>query len=343
VHKLLERQLRKHFPELPDEPRFRAFCAAVDDAYRACDDDRQLLERSIELASGELFERNRQLERDLASIKRLQLELRQAEKLRAVGQLAAGVAHEINTPIQYVGDSLHFLRESFTGLISAIQELAELPATEGAKKRLESIEQELGLAFLLEEVPRALEQTQDGIGRVAAIVSAMKDFGRPDSRQKIASSINRCVEASLLVAQHQLKHVADVAVELGPLPEVPIYPGELSQVILNLLVNAAHAVETRLNPSGQRGLIRAATRREGDKVVIEVADNGSGILPEHQSRIFEPFFTTKELGRGTGQGLAIAHSIVVEKHAGALDFETEVGRGTTFRIRLPVGDGREAA
>lgn len=139
----------------------------------------------------------------------------------------------------------------------------------------------------------------------------------------------------MLVAQNELKNVADVQVELGNVPEVPGYPGELGQVVLNLLVNAAHAVAARFADRGERGLILARTSQEGDQVVVTIADNGAGILPEHQLRIFEPFFTTKELGKGTGQGLAIARSIVVDKHQGTLTFHSVAGEGTTFWLRLP--------
>ena len=338
MHKLLERQLRKCFGEGRPGPELSTFVAAVDAAYVENDADRALLERSIELASAELLERNARLEHDLAAIRRLELELRQAEKLRAVGQLAAGVAHEINTPIQYVGDSIYFMRDAYGDLLRLTRELCEASATRNepgaALERLATTAAELDIDYLLAEIPLALERASDGIQRVAGIVSAMKDFGRPDVRDKTQGDVNRCIENTLLVAQNELKYSADVEVSLGKLPLVPCFPGELSQVLLILLVNAAHAVAARVGESG-RGRVRVESRVDERDVVITVTDNGCGIAPEVQERIFEPFFTTKPVGVGTGQGLAIARAIVVEKHGGTLSFESTPGVGTCFRVSLP--------
>jgi two-component system, NtrC family, sensor kinase len=338
VHKLLERQLRKHFPaEPPGAPQFATFVASIDAAYRESDASRTRLERSIELASAELTEQNAQLQRDLEAIRRLELELRQAEKLRAVGQLAAGVAHEINTPIQYIGDSVQFVKEALVGLLELAKRAQHRDDGTDARamQELREVADEIDLEFLLEEVPKALEQTADGVRRVANIVSAMKDFGRADSREKTLADVNRCVQSTLLVAQNELKYVAEVEVSLGALPLVPCFAGELSQVFLNLLVNAAHAIAERQRLRPERGLIRVTTAQRGVRVAISVADDGAGIAREHQARIFEPFFTTKAVGDGTGQGLAIARSIVVEKHSGSLSFESTPGVGTTFTVLLP--------
>jgi two-component system NtrC family sensor kinase len=346
VHRLLERQLRKHFGELtPGDPRLAGFIEAVGTAYAESDADRALLERSIELASGELLDRNARLELELAATRRLELELRQSEKLRAVGQLAAGVAHEINTPVQFVGDSVHFIREAFDDLLALCTAIGSEREGEPAEiiDRLRDRAEAVDLEFLSVELPKALDQTREGVRRVAAIVSALKDFGRPDVRDKTLADVNRCLESTLLVARNELKYVAEVKVELGELPLIPCYPGELNQVLLNLLVNAAHAVAERFGPVGERGLIEAVTLLEGAHVLIRVSDNGAGILPEHESRIFEPFFTTKPVGAGTGQGLAIARSIVVEKHGGSLAFESVRGEGTSFTVQLPVADDRPRA
>ncbi|HYQ31104.1 MAG TPA: ATP-binding protein [Polyangiaceae bacterium] len=337
THKLLDRQLRKHFAQgAPDSEEFAAFCAAVDAAYAANDADRVLLERSIELASTELLEQNAQLERDLASIKRLELELRQAEKLRAVGQLAAGVAHEINTPIQYVGDSLHFIKESCRSLLRLSQQ-----ATEGISHSvMKETAEEIGLSFLADEVPSALEQIEAGVKRVGAIVSALKDFGHPEASQVAVTDVNRCLETALLIAQNELRQVASVEVVLGDLPPLRGYPGDLSQVLLSLLVNAAHAVTERFGNQDRRAWIHVTTRLVGGEIVICVADNGSGIRADHQPRIFEPFFTTKPFGKGSGQALAVAHGIVVHKHGGSISFESRAGSGSTFRVQLPTA-GRQ--
>jgi signal transduction histidine kinase len=342
-HKLLQRQLTKHFQETwPETQEFKAFCSAVNDAYVASDADRELLERSIELASAELLEQNLRLERDLAEIKRLELELRQAEKLRAVGQLASGVAHEINTPIQYVGDSLHFIKQSCQGLLGIGRLLQEGQGRAELPSQLRRLADEVDLAFLLEEVPRAIEQVEEGVRRVASIVSAMKDFGRPESKEVSLVSVNHCLESTLLVAQNELKQVACVELVLGEVPQLSCYPSELNQALLALLVNAGQAIGARYGDAQQRGLIRAQTRAIGNTVEISVSDNGIGIRPEHQARVFEPFFTTKPFGQGSGQGLAIAHAIVVQKHGGTLTFESEPGAGTTFFLRIPIARARES-
>jgi len=340
VHKLLERQLRKHIGSGPlDAAHFEALLFAIDAAYTAQDTDRALLERSIELASGELQERNARLESDIEAIKRLELELRQADKLKAVGQLASGIAHEINTPIQYVGDSVTFMKEAFGGLLHLAKALRERSAEcadpSATLAELVQIADDIEVEYLLAEVPLALEQTSDGVRRVAGIVSAMKDFGRKDGREKTLVDVSRCIQSTLIVAQNELKYVADVDVMLGELPPIFGYPGELNQVILNLLVNASHAVAQRFAGTAERGLIRVRSETRAGFVVISVADNGCGIPLEHQPRIFEPFFTTKAVGSGTGQGLAITRSIVVEKHGGTLSFESRPGEGTTFCVSLP--------
>jgi signal transduction histidine kinase len=343
VHKLLEQQLRRCFGgDASEDPRVRELVSAVDAAYRERDAERALLERKMALASDELIQRNLQLEHDLEAIKRLEMELRQAEKLRAVGQLASGIAHEINTPIQYLGDSLRFLSDSFRDL----RELGErgrdlcraVESGDGALGPLEEVRacaKRIDLDYLLEELPRAFEQTEEGVRRVASIVLAMKEFGRPDTREKTPVALKRCIENALVVAHNELKYAADLELDLADVPQVLGYPGELTQVFLNLLINAAHAIVDR-HGSGGRGKIRVSALPDGEHVNVNICDDGAGIPAEIRARIFEPFFTTKALGRGTGQGLAIARSIVVDKHGGALAFESVVGEGTTFTIRLPV-------
>ena len=343
-HKLLERQLRKHYgAALPQTPEFANLVGAIDAAYCESDASRLRLERSIELTSGELVERNAQLQRELEATKRLEVELRQAEKLRAVGQLAAGVAHEINTPIQYIGDSVQFVTDALQGLLQVAQRAQATDVQDAASlTALRASVADLDLAFLLEEVPKALEQAAEGVHRVSGIVSAMKDFGRTDSREKTLSDVNRCLRSTLLIAQNELKYVADVTVELGELPLVPCFPGELSQVLLNLLVNAAHAIAEQRAGAGGKGHIRVTSACHGQRVIVTVSDDGAGIPLAHQTRVFEPFFTTKPIGQGTGQGLAIARSIVVEKHGGSLSFESTPGQGTTFEMSLPLSDHQVA-
>ncbi len=344
MHKLLERQVKRYFGAgRPESEDFRRFSAAVDEAYTAADQARISVERSLDLMSNELLQQNEQLQADLAEITRLGLELRQADKLRAVGQLAAGVAHEINTPIQFVSDSLHFLQDATTELSRLIAGCRQVCALVSrgenalpALAELERLQDEVDAAYLLREFPLALQGSLDGIARVSRIVVALKDFGRPDQRERAFSDLNRGLENTLTVAQSEIRHIADVQLDLGELPAVQCYAGDINQVFLNLLINAAHAIEERFQDSAERGLIRVRSWLDEPCVHVEIADNGRGIPEADRSRIFEPFFTTKPVGRGTGQGLAVAHSIVTDKHGGSISFASELGSGTSFRISLPV-------
>jgi PAS domain S-box-containing protein len=280
--------------------------------------------------------------RDVTERARLEVELRHATKLEAVGQLAAGIAHEINTPIQFIGDNVTFLAEGFRALAALIAEYQSALDPNGPPRShaerlaaLRAATDAADLEYLLEEVPAAVSQTLEGVERVATIVRAMKAFGHPDTGQRTPADINAAIANTLVVARNETKYVADVSFDAGELPLVPCYLGDLNQVFLNLLVNAAHAVADRMAVTGERGSIHLRTYRDGDDVVIEVADTGCGIRPEIADRVFDPFFTTKEVGRGTGQGLALARA-VVDRHGGSISFESRVGEGTTFRVRLPI-------
>jgi PAS domain S-box-containing protein len=286
--------------------------------------------------------------RDVTARTRLEMDLRHAQKLEAVGSLAAGIAHEINTPIQFVGDNTRFLQGAFADLaklLAKYQQLREAAANGGAELGLvedvTKAEKAADLDFLKEEIPNALAQSLDGITRVATIVQAMKEFAHPSSSEKAATDLNHALQSTLIVARNEIKYVADVETDFQELPLVECNGGDMNQVFLNVLVNAAHAIKDGGQVDGQKGMIGIRTHREGDQVVISISDTGCGIPENIHDKIFEPFFTTKEVGRGTGQGLAIARSIVVEKHGGSLTFDTEVGRGTTFHIRLPIGLGPE--
>jgi PAS domain S-box-containing protein len=288
--------------------------------------------------------------RDISKEKQLELELGHAHKLEAVGQLAAGIAHEINTPAQFVGDGVHFLREAFAGyqrLVGQYRRAVEILETAGAQQALISeireTEEEIDLAYLEANVPGSFESCQDGINRITTIVRAMKDFAHPDQREKASADLNQALRTTLAVAKNEYKYVADVTTELGDLPPVLCHVGDLNQVFLNLIVNAAHAIGDVVGQGGGKGTIRIKTLREGDQVRIDIADTGAGIPEAIRPRIFDPFFTTKEVGKGTGQGLSIARSIVVTKHRGSLTFESEVGKGTTFTIQLPIGGERDSA
>jgi PAS domain S-box-containing protein len=288
--------------------------------------------------------------RDMSKQKQLELELGHARKLEAVGQLAAGIAHEINTPAQYVGDGVHFLKEAFEGyqrLVSQYRRAVEVLATAGGQDALVSeiraIEEDIDIAYLDANVPGSFESCQDGISRITTIVRAMKEFAHPDQTEMAPADLNQALQTTLAVAKNEYKYVADVATEFGDLPPVLCHVGDLNQVFLNLIVNAAHAIGDVVGQGGGKGTIRITACREDDLARIDIADTGSGIPEAIRPRIFDPFFTTKEVGKGSGQGLAIARSIVVTKHHGSLTFESEVGKGTTFTIRLPIAGERDSA
>jgi two-component system, NtrC family, sensor kinase len=285
---------------------------------------------------------------DMTDRQRQEIEVRHSQKLEAVGRLAAGIAHEINTPVQFIGDNAHFLLKSFQdvlGLIHRYEKLeqaaasglvdASLPADISAART------EIDWLFLEEEIPRAIEQMLEGLTRVSTITRGMKEFSHVDrSNEKALGDINRALESTLVVARNELKYVADVETRFGELPPVLCHLGDLNQVFLNLLINAAHAVEDVVKKNNSRGKIQVTTRTDGDSVEVAISDTGTGIPEEARDKIFDPFFTTKGVGKGTGQGLALARAIVVEKHGGTLTFVTEWGKGTTFFVRLPL---REAA
>jgi len=280
------------------------------------------------------------LQEEVATRERLEKDLRLAQKLESIGQLAAGVAHEINTPMQYVGDNVAFLSRAFSK-VTEYMEVARRAASgetartlDEAQALLESSKIQLKLEFLLKSVPKALQDSQAGIEHVSNIVRAMKSFAHVDQDEKAAGDINRALADTLIVAQNEYKALARVETDFGPLPPLSCFQGRLNQVFLNLLVNAAQAI-TPGNPD--RNTITLAGRVEGSRVVVEVSDTGSGIPPEVLPRIFDVFFTTKPVGIGTGLGLAICHQIITGMQ-GEISVESVVGRGTTFRVALPKGD-----
>ena len=280
--------------------------------------------------------------RDITGRDLAEMELRQAQKLESVGRLASGIAHEINTPIQFIGDNTRFLEDSFASLKKLYGKFGKLrdAAASGAvdAEVLEAVsraEEDAECGYLLEEIPRAIAHTLEGVERVATIVHAMKEFAHPEGREMVAADLNKALLSTLTVARNELKYVAEIETDLGELPLVVCNVGELNQVFLNLLVNSAHAIADVVKDEG-KGQITVRTAVEGDRVHVSIADTGAGIPESIRGKIFDPFFTTKEVGRGTGQGLAIARSVVVERHKGTLNFESEVGKGTVFHIRLPV-------
>ncbi len=276
---------------------------------------------------------------DISRRKVLEQQLSIAQRLESLGQLASGVAHEINTPIQYVGDNIRFLKGAANDLFAMVDAVAEsldkLP--EPLHKVRETIE-DRDYPFLTQEIPQAIEQSLEGVDRVAEIVRSMKQFSHPGNEEMIPYDINSAVKNTVIVARNEWKYSAEVHTDLAPdLPQVVCDPSDMNLIILNLLINAAHAVTDVFGSENpEKGTITISTKKLNGFVELAVSDNGSGIAAENLEKVFNPFFTTKEVGRGTGQGLALVHSAVVDRHSGSIDIETEVGKGTTFRITLPV-------
>jgi PAS domain S-box-containing protein len=273
---------------------------------------------------------------------RLEIQLRHAQKLESIGQLAAGIAHEINTPTQFIGDNLRFLQDAFSDLLSLLRQFnlllentREQSRAQGLPEEIKKTIETINLPDLEKEISQAIIQSLSGVQRVAKIVQAMKDFSHPGTEAKVPIDINRAIESTLTVCRNEWKYVAELRSEFDPsLPLISCLPGEVNQVILNIVVNAAHAITDKVGNQG-KGVIGISTRGDGDVVEIRISDTGTGIPEAARGRVFDPFFTTKEVGKGTGQGLAIARSVIVDKHQGEIFFETEMGIGTTFVIRLP--------
>ncbi|HEX2101619.1 MAG TPA: ATP-binding protein, partial [Candidatus Synoicihabitans sp.] len=284
--------------------------------------------------------------RDVTERRILEVQLRQAQKLESIGQLATGIAHEINTPTQFINDNVCFLRDAFADihrLLSSYEELLKVaevgqisPSELSAARALRD---SINLEFLLQEIPRALGDTLDGVGRTATIVRAMRTFAHPGSAEKTLIDLQEMVEDALTMTRNEWRYVADATADIDPeLPPIPVFPGELSQVLLNLIINATHTIAEKVSDRGHgKGAITITARRDGDVAELRIRDTGLGIPDKVRERVFDPFFTTKSVGKGTGQGLTLARSIIVKKHGGSLSFETVIGEGSTFIVRLPLG------
>jgi PAS domain S-box-containing protein len=295
---------------------------------------------ALSAAQAELETAYAKLQNEALARERLENELRLAQRLESIGQLAAGIAHEINTPMQYIGDNVHFLSSAFRNISSYLDAVqaalgdAVAPAWGEARSKLLALQRKARVQFLAEEVPNALTAAKDGIEHVSRIVQAMKSFAHADQDEKIQNDINRTLQDTLTVAQNEYKNIARIETDYAELPSVLSFAGKLNQVFLNLIVNAAQAIEDAKRP--ELGLIRVESRAENGCVEVRISDNGCGIPADIGHRVFDQFFTTKEVGRGSGQGLSLARSIVVEAHGGSIWFETCAGVGTTFFVRLPV-------
>ncbi len=282
---------------------------------------------------------------DLTQKKALQSQLQQARKLEGIGQLSAGVAHEINTPIQYIGSNLTFISDSWIEISMPINNILDLKkkwAKNGNlnKQEVDELMSQIDsekLSYFKDEIPLTLSQCQEGLDRVASIVRSMKEFAHPSRTKKVAVDLNHAIETTITVSRNEWRYVANLVTDFQvSLPPVPCRQDQLNQAILNLIINAAQAIEEKERPNSDKGTITIKTHQVGDEVEIRISDTGVGIPEKNVKRIFELFFTTKEVGKGTGQGLAIAHSIVTKEHQGKLWLESKEGIGTTFFIRIPL-------
>ena len=279
---------------------------------------------------------------DITEIRALDALSAQSQKLEAIGRLSAGIAHEINTPTQYVGDNIHFLKDAFRKLNAMVERLRDVTAgTAPLPERISAAAEAEKLAdwaYLSEETPKAIDQTIDGVQRISHIIRAMKEFAHPSAQQVVSTNLNRALESTCTVARNEWKYVANVVMDFAPdLPLVPCVPGDMNQVFLNVIINAAQAIgEANGAQTTAKGTITVRTRRDGDAVEVRISDTGAGIPAALRSRVFTQFFTTKGVGQGTGQGLAFARNVVTKEHGGTIAFETEEGKGTTFIIRLPL-------
>ncbi|HET9473577.1 MAG TPA: ATP-binding protein [Steroidobacteraceae bacterium] len=268
---------------------------------------------------------------DITDRKAAEERMASSDRLESIGRLAAGVAHEINTPIQYLNDSVSFIREGVQELLAYIDKLhAAMPP------RAEGQSDDDDVDYLREELPPAMTRVADGLSRIAEIVRSMKNFSHADQHEMSQVDLNTAIASTLVIARSEYKDCADLETDYAQIPPVTCHGGQINQVVLNLVVNSAHAIADFVKKNGGRGRITVKTAVEGNQVVISIADTGGGIPEAIRARIFDPFFTTKEVGRGTGQGLSIVRNVIVKGHGGELDFDTELGKGTTFYVRLPI-------
>jgi two-component system NtrC family sensor kinase len=341
MHRLLERQIRRNFGSIDLVPQeWRAFIAAVDEAYIKADSDTALVTRSLDIMSEELNQRNEALSREkdeqavlIGKLEFAHNQLLQSEKMASIGQLAAGVAHEINNPIGYVNSNISALGGYVNELIEmlGVYEGAEAALDPVARATVSACRARLDIDFLKGDIQDILSESKEGIGRVKKIVQDLKDFSHPDEGKFLYANVHHGISSTLNIVSNEIRYKADVITEFGDIPEVECILSQLNQVFMNLLVNAAHAMS-----SERRGKIFVRSGSAGDATVwIEIADDGCGIPAENLKKIFDPFFTTKPVGQGTGLGLSLSYGMV-QKHHGNISVHSAPGQGTCFRITLPI-------
>ena len=284
---------------------------------------------------------------DITKRKNLELKLAQAQKMEAVGELSSGIAHEINTPAQYITDNIYFLKDSFPKLINILNKYNELIDLMDSRNKNKNISADIkkikaddDFDFIIDEIPKAISQSLEGLSRVTTIVKSMKNFAYPVSETKIFININDAIEDTINISRNEWKYVAEIVTHFDEsLPLIPCFPGELNQVLLIVIINATDALKEKYGESQkQKGIIEISTGIDGERAVITVKDSGTGIPEEIITKIFDPFFTTKRAGKGTGQGLAIAYDIIVNKHSGTINFISNDGKGAVCVIKIPVKD-----
>ena len=331
-HTKLLQDHRSHRVEIYEE-NLGGHCELIVTPY--CDPDGSLI-GSIHIIRDINDQKRAEYEKEM-----IQSRLLHAQKLESVGQLAAGIAHEINTPAQFIGTNIDFLQEAnrdISEFMNRIQEIAQ-NAPQEISKTINSAMDKMDWGYLAEEVPLAISQSHEGVKRVTSIIRAMKEFSHPGNKEKVPYNLNDIINTTITVARNEWRYVAEVNLELDPeLPRVPLLTDEIGQVVLNILVNAAHAIAEKLgsNPDDAKGTINISTRNIKNSVELRINDTGAGMTKKAQLRIFDPFYTTKKVGKGTGQGLAISHDVIVEKHQGTITVESIPGEGTTFIVRLPL-------
>lgn len=281
---------------------------------------------------------------DLSGIRQLQQQVLQTEKMAAIGQLAAGVAHEINNPMGFIHANLFQMAEYVADLRRVSDEVDGLrkAAAAGdpkeiaeAASRLGAVSDEVDVDFLLSDLAKAIRESQEGSERIRHIVQDLRDFSHQDTGERVFADLNQCLDSTANIVWPMMKHVVVLEREYADIPEVRCFPMQLKQVFMNLLVNAFQAIEEKIATQPGTGKILLRTVDQGDQVLVSVMDSGAGIQPDDVDRIFDPFFTTKKVGAGTGLGLSTAYNIV-QRHGGALDVESVPGEGATFRLTLPV-------